>query len=444
MWVRNSHNYSPLLDNEMHMSMYYSEIAICVAILVHSAFYHRKRYTESRIQTEVAAFCGALMASLELVAIAYNTPTVWAVVYDFICGGFLTVIVQVMDNLMFYTRLKAVTPISRPMSVLLFLYGVLFMYSWVPIYSIFPMFIDVDSLEFLPALIAIQTTSGWAAFAYNMGMVFVFSFILLRLFWRPMRTSVEFIGEVREGVPASVTNAAAYDAHKAQQRRKKVVTVIAVKSIIHGFASTMAHMLWAYFFFIANPMCNIIIIVSMHLLFNIRIETMVRDRDQLSSDEEEYRIFRGRSASAFRFCRALSALCAHLWRIISVNFCYELFFSEADFSDHGHDDPRVLANNGRGGNPVGTRAVSNNRRDQHARQGTTNGTSRGVVLHVAHNRGSHGSRSSFGVGMGTGTYTGVVVPHPSVNGSQHGSGARRQNTKGGSRSRSPAPGGPKK
>ena len=249
-WTRNSLLFDLSATSSAYVDANYAMIVVSVIILSHSISNHRRKCSIVRLQTEVgslsATFAGALFLLLY-----YCGSSVEASVflYDFLYMGFFPLVIQLCDNHMFYSRLKSVSKIPLWKQRLIHTY-IIFVLSltWAPFYSIVPFFYNTNSSNLTYVYLVTLSIQVWGTVAYNFYFTLEFSIIL-------------------RAISASKAAQTA-----ALQRTANLRAIISVKSIIHCMTSSIASLIYLYIPGVGNPIYVMIIILGMHLLFNISIE----------------------------------------------------------------------------------------------------------------------------------------------------------------------------
>jgi hypothetical protein len=226
-------------------------IGVTVLILIHSTLCHKTKYNSVRVQTELATIA-ALVAGILFLILKFNrnsSSTSDAFLFDFLYTGLFPLIIQLCDNYMFYSRLKAVTRVRIWKQRLIHLYIFLILsVTWFPIYSIVPFFYDTNAEKFAYYYFITLSIQVWGTVAYNFYFTFEFSMIL-----RSISTG-----------KASQT--------EALGRISTLRAIISFKSIIHCITSSLASLIYLYIPKVGNPVYVIMIVFAMHILFNSKVE----------------------------------------------------------------------------------------------------------------------------------------------------------------------------
>ena len=120
--------------------------------------------------------------------------------------------------------------------------------TWAPFYSVVPFFYNTNSSDLTYVYLVTLSIQVWGTVAYNFYFTLEFSIILRAI---------------------SKSKAAQTP---ALQRTANLRATISVKSIIHCMTSSLASLIYLYIPGVGNPVYVIIIILGMHLLFNVSIE----------------------------------------------------------------------------------------------------------------------------------------------------------------------------
>jgi hypothetical protein len=115
---------------------------------------------------------------------------------------------------------------------------------WVPAYLFVPFFYDTNSLSFLAVYSITLQIQLWGVIAYNFYFTVEFTYILKKM----------YTGSTVQGISV---------------RKAKI---LATKSIIHCFTSSIANILYVYVPDNGGRLYNIIILAGIHFLFNFKIE----------------------------------------------------------------------------------------------------------------------------------------------------------------------------
>ena len=253
-WTRNSPNYEIEAFTPDYIAVNIASIAVSLLILIHSGFCHRFKYCLVRVQTELGTVA-ALIAGILFLVLKYSsksTRTSNAFLFDFLYTGALPLIIQLCDNYMFYSRLKAVSRVRKWKQRLIHLYiFVILSMTWFPIYSLVPFFYDTNDVDFVYYYFITLSIQVWGTVAYNFYFTLEFSMVL-----RSISTG-----------KASQT--------PALRRISNLRAIISVKSLIHCITSSLASLIYLYIPGVGNPVYVIMIVFVMHVLFNSKVERSV-------------------------------------------------------------------------------------------------------------------------------------------------------------------------
>lgn len=251
-WTRNSLQYDLSTTSSNYINANYALIVISVVILSHSFSNHKRKCNIVRLQTEAGSLSAALAGALFLLLIHYDAALSDASVflYDFLYICLFPLVIQLCDNHMFYSRLKSVSkiPLWKQRLIHIYILTVLSL-TWAPFYSIVPFFYNTNSSDLTYVYLVTLSIQVWGTVAYNFYFTIEFSIIL-----RAISTS-----------KAAQTT--------ALKRTANLRAIISVKSIIHCMTSSLASLIYLYIPGVGNPIYVIIIILGMHLLFNISVES---------------------------------------------------------------------------------------------------------------------------------------------------------------------------
>jgi hypothetical protein len=156
---------------------------------------------------------------------------------------------------MFLERLKAVTRVNRNKNILVHTYIYLILVAtWIPFYTLVPIFTDTSGDICFSAYFVLNSIYLAGVLAYN--FYFTLEFVLI--------LRVHKLFEKKDNIYLS----------------GRPAKVIAIKSIGHATTSSLASILkYVYLFSNGNknlniPIHNLIIILGLHIWFNISIESM--------------------------------------------------------------------------------------------------------------------------------------------------------------------------
>jgi hypothetical protein len=307
-----------------YVALSYALLIISALVLVHSYFIHGRKYCSIRISTDVAASAGLLSGISLLVYIRYPTPANTAAVYNFFYNGLFTVLIQLSDNYMFYTRLLAVTKVPRwkRIAINAFIWLVL-TFTWLPYYTILPFFYDCNSTEAISVYSITLQIEAWSIVVYNFYFTLEFSNVLYMTFFasrnrenrqrknssRNLNSGISWImngnsngssnnnnhnrnqhpERVHPGPPDPCRDDDNYSRNSSETlstsswHPKAVATrtktkIIAIKSIGHCITSSLAALIYTYVSGIGFPIYDILYILGMHLWFNWSLEKYCKQK----------------------------------------------------------------------------------------------------------------------------------------------------------------------
>ena len=174
-----------ITDLSTFYTLCWVNIAVCGAILIHSFWLHRWKYSNAsvRVQTEIGAFFAIMSAVVALEAIKHPTREYWALLFDLCYNGIFSAIIQLCDNYMFYFRLVAVVRLPLWYRVLINLYiWLVLICTWLPAQTIVPFFYDTNSTTFNTVYTITLAIDSWGNVLYNFYFSVHFLLILRKLF----------------------------------------------------------------------------------------------------------------------------------------------------------------------------------------------------------------------------------------------------------------------
>mmetsp|Transcript_26065 Transcript_26065/g.24906 ORF Transcript_26065/g.24906 Transcript_26065/m.24906 type:complete len:394 (+) Transcript_26065:206-1387(+) len=257
-WIKHSFTSNVSGDNEIITAFWVNVVIMIVAsvILLHSAILHGKRYRGTiRMQTDVASIFTLLSSACYFIYYTYPNRGSFAIIQDLLISGLFQIPIQLCDRYMFLERLKAVTRVNRNKNILVHTYIYLILVAtWIPFYTLVPIFTDTEGDACYSAYFVLNSIYLAGILTYN--FYFTLEFVLI--------LRVHKLFEKRENIYLS----------------GRPAKVIAVKSIGHATTSSLASILkYAYLFSNKNrnlniPIHNLIIILGLHIWFNISIESL--------------------------------------------------------------------------------------------------------------------------------------------------------------------------
>lgn len=257
-WIPNSfpHNFSE--ESEIRAVFWVNVVIMIIAsaILLHSAILHGKRYRGTiRKQTDLASLFALLSSACYFIFFTRPNRDTHAIIINLLVSGVLQLPIQLCDRYMFLERLKAVTRVNRNKNILVHTYIYLILVAtWIPFYTLVPIFTDTSGDICFSAYFVLNSIYLAGVLAYN--FYFTLEFVLI--------LRVHKLFEKKDNIYLS----------------GRPAKVIAIKSIGHATTSSLASILkYVYLFSNGNknlniPIHNLIIILGLHIWFNISIESM--------------------------------------------------------------------------------------------------------------------------------------------------------------------------
>jgi len=192
----------------------------------------------------------SIFGALMVIAASYQPNlTKTAVCYDLLWSGVSGVVIQLCDNFTFLNRFQAINKVAgwKVFSIRLYICLVLIC-TWIFLFTIIPFFEDTNSASFWMVAPNFLELFVWGSYVYNLYFTVEFAY---------------FIYKVNSNVPAN-----------AAKGRMSATSIIAWKSIIHCATSSLAVWLNVRIPIIGILWYSIIIVSSLHFLFNFKIEKM--------------------------------------------------------------------------------------------------------------------------------------------------------------------------
>eukprot|EP01041_Mallomonas_annulata_P002834 gene2834-5569_t len=258
-WVNNSLA-SEVPSDEGFIFFVYFLVALSILILVHSFFinYNAKKIRSIRVISDIAALC-TLVQGLCFIGCSNGcSPRSSAYALGLFVNGILTALAQVCDNYIVFERYCYVYNafgreqkhwVSTPHKVLVFIYVVVFLYfTWLPFFTIFPWFFDCNSDEAV----------AWLLF--NIAYICSFTYVAYDLVYTGLM--------IRMVISVSRS--------QEKQERKDFLRILAIKSVIHNMFSMAAILAYGYYLVYGVLIYNLFVMVSIHFLFNCKIEKVIK------------------------------------------------------------------------------------------------------------------------------------------------------------------------
>lgn len=266
-FVTQSFVFDPREVSQDAYTVYYILFALAVFILLQSAYINGRKMHFVRFCADGCAWCTIAFGLLLLGSIIRPNPTKSAICYDFLAQGIFQVIFQLFDNYIFIQQIEVVQKLHRwkKISIHVYIWSIL-VAPWASAYLIVPFFFDTNSERFLEGYDVTLQIQLWGAIAYNFYFTIEFARILNKIY------------------------------SKSTIRNDSVIRakIIALKSLTHCFLSITANLLYVYEPRLGNGTYNIIILTSMHFLFNYKIEKTDRYISNLHKEFNKI-IFKSRS-----------------------------------------------------------------------------------------------------------------------------------------------------
>jgi hypothetical protein len=224
-------------------------VAVSGFILLHSIYINWDKglkYNFVRFSTDFSAAMAIFGAIMIFISLDRVNTTRSAICYDFFYNGVSIIGIQLCDNYIFFNRFLVVQKCPTWKRVVIHAYVIfLLIFTWLPAYTIYPFFFDVNSIEFLNVYLTILLPiEGWAVIAYNFYFTAEFTVLLYRI----------------------------YSKSTVLTTSSKRAMIIAYKSIIHCFTSSLANLLYVYIPIYGVLLYCIIIVLGLHFLFNFKVE----------------------------------------------------------------------------------------------------------------------------------------------------------------------------
>jgi hypothetical protein len=255
---------------------------IGLAILAHSYYIHRKKIDGIRLCTDIAAATAALGGLFTYLSLGRDVSNERIIILNnLFINGLLSMIIQLSDSYMFYSRMLAVRPKMRAFEkILIFLYvWIVLVLTWIPTYTFVPFFYDTNSDHYLDVYEVLNTIYTMGVLVYNFYFTLQCLLVLNRVSYR-MKAASQTPGsntsQLQSAIPTfsnSVSDASTADRTLTSSHSSlRVIRIIAIKSIGHAVTSSFAALFYAYGGQTGFDMWTFSIIIGMHLWFNVRME----------------------------------------------------------------------------------------------------------------------------------------------------------------------------
>ena len=256
VWEQNSSSLGLILDDSL-IGLLYFVITLGTVIMIHSWLLNKKKYHFVRICTEIAALFTVIQAIVALQCPYEKSCKLMTnlvldnIVVNAICGA----ITQGCDNLITFTRYAAVsTKISKLHKLFALSYVIIFLYlTWWPFFTIFPFFWDQNSDDAINILSDLNIINVIMYSVYDL----IYTGLMIRILIN------------RNCVQSSGTD--------------KKFRLLILKAMIHNIISICGVTAYVLIFPLGIFLQNILIMTSLHVLFNWKIQPISFNTMSLSS-----------------------------------------------------------------------------------------------------------------------------------------------------------------
>ena len=252
--------------------------------------------TSTRLKTETAAL-GVLGCCLMMAfAATARSKFEYAIYHNVVSEGCFSVLIQLCDVYMFYDRLRAVIsiPLWKRWAIQLYIWVVL-VFSWAPVYTIYPFFVDTNTVTFRRTFYNLTFIYCWGSFLFNMYMSLEACFVLQNIYRR---------------VSSDNANLDFMPSESPVSPPLKTMKSIALRSIIHAMTSSCAALAYHYVQYpFGSYIYTVTIPLGMHILFNVDWWTNRRSTPSaiaLSRDTREQVALRGRLTTIARMLQLVN------------------------------------------------------------------------------------------------------------------------------------------
>jgi len=225
---------------------------LSIGIIIHSFLINRTNWKRRgwhfvRACTEVSSFAALLSCLLIVLSTIHPNLAKTALCYDFLYGGVAFAVIQLCDNYLCVNRYRAVVrniPRYKMLTINLYIIIVLTA-TWLPTYTVVPFFYNTNSNTFWEVYNKLLKIQGWGAVLFN--FYFTLKFVV-------------FLNRATPRNEGNISN---------RVFRSKI---LAMKSIVHCFTSSVANIVAMYFLMEGALAYICLIPLGLHCLFNCKID----------------------------------------------------------------------------------------------------------------------------------------------------------------------------
>jgi len=276
-WESNSMSFDPSYTDSVN-NFTYTALALSIFMLIHSFIINRgfKKINHVRICSDICQICTIVIIAISLGCASMNPPHYIcehpAVAYNIGIMTLTSGVTQAVDNFITYDRYRVLNhKVNNWLKYLaLFWVVVMLFLTWVPFFTFLPFFIDMNDTNNADMYTIIGNYLWWASyFAYN----YFFAFMIARRLY---------------------IHVYVYTEHDHNQPRSEPLIIWGVKAFIHALLSCVGNAFNAGFFDQSSGAiaCNLLTSMTIHFLFNYKIENCIASTRPMSERLTKIRSFK--------------------------------------------------------------------------------------------------------------------------------------------------------
>ena len=246
-FVENSYLIDFNVLDASYFSFLYVMLLIDVFILIHSMVYLQKK--RLLLTTKCTELCGVifLIQATCVLTCRNNACSKNSLLYlnNILLGTICTLVIQLCDLAIIFFRYKCVATNFAPRTqIITILYIILLSFLWIPIYTLCPLFVDMNIKSSTEAIVMIMTIYYGGYIIYNI------------LFTIKMIRNIQKLLLVSE----------------SSLSRQNMLNILLRKNLIHNFLSILNLTLLIYWKPFGILLYSFLNILSKHTLINLRLE----------------------------------------------------------------------------------------------------------------------------------------------------------------------------
>jgi len=256
-WVKNSPFFDRATITKNCWRVLYVLLIVSVGVVVHSYFIHRgkknwkRRWPTTRIFADLSACASFFGFFMCVIAYYHPSMTAAAVCYDLLWLALLNLIIQLCDNYAFLNRFLAVQTVSKwkRYSIQCYIW-VIMVCPWIFPWTVIQFFMDTNTLAFWDVANNFRYINNYGSLLFNCYFTYEFSKVIYEVNTRVLATRV------------------------SNDRNVSIMKIISWKSLSHCLISSASQVYCLYFPGIGFTVYPLAVVLSLHLLFNYKIESI--------------------------------------------------------------------------------------------------------------------------------------------------------------------------